>query len=73
MQRTGSFPLMNIADDFGLPYGDVLLFADSRWRTESERTPHHRGAIHRIYATTGVEGIVNLQKAVAAVARSDRR
>jgi len=26
-ERTGSYPLMNIAQDFGVDYGDVLLVA----------------------------------------------
>lgn len=27
-QRCGSYPLMNLAEDFGVDYGDVLLWAD---------------------------------------------
>jgi len=32
--RCGSYPLMNLAQDFGLDYGDILLWADymRRWR-----------------------------------------
>jgi len=31
--RTGSYPLMNLAADYGVDYGDVLLWADYLRRT----------------------------------------
>lgn len=42
MTRSGSYPLMNLAKDFGVDYGDLLLWADNRfyeWKTF--HTPSH--------------------------------
>jgi hypothetical protein len=36
-RRTGSFPLKDLAEDFGLPYGDVLLAAHMISENRSER------------------------------------
>jgi len=31
-ERTGSYPLMNLAQDYGVAYGDVLLWAEEYGR-----------------------------------------
>lgn len=45
-ERTGSFPLMNLAADYGVDYGDVLLMAEgvgARLRGEyGETQARHR-------------------------------
>lgn len=62
--RTGSYPFMNIADDFGLPYGAVLLFAASRRIHAPEWTLHHLLAIDAVYIRLGAAGVPAFKAAV---------
>ena len=39
MTRTGSFPYLNIAQDYGLDYGDVVRVAEY-WRVASGRASY---------------------------------
>jgi hypothetical protein len=66
--RTGSFPFMNIADDFGLPYGAVLLFAE-RQRPNHRDTAHHLTALGIVYNALRVVEVVRFKRAIAEVRR----
>jgi hypothetical protein len=52
--RSGSFPLMNLAEDFAVDYGDVLLMADGYGAARrGEVWPLERLAVN-VHATTRV-------------------
>jgi hypothetical protein len=76
-QRSGSFPLMNIAQDAGVDYGDVLLVADHYRRLirNDGRTASRRAIADqshdRMLATLGTERCRDLREQLKKAA--DRR
>lgn len=75
--RTGSFPLMNLAEDLGVDYGDLLLLADHYRRLvrNDGLTAGRRGMADqshdRIRATIGLERCHALNETLKKAA--DRR
>lgn len=71
MTRSGSYPLMNLAADYGVDYGDVLQIADVyRHTIRRERTTHARAvsAAHascRIRRAVGLRGLCSLRVKLA--------
>jgi hypothetical protein len=63
--RSGSFPLMNLAEDFGVAYGDVLLMAEGFGASRREepfptgRLLVHAAACQRVFIQLGAGQMVH--------------
>jgi hypothetical protein len=72
--RSGSFPLMNLAEDFAVDYGDVLLMADgfgASRRSEVwsiERLAVNVAATSRVFDRIGATKAFPLLERMAALA-----
>lgn len=48
--RCGSYPIMNLAEDYGVDYGDLLLWADFYENGIWSRDPYPQGRVILAYA-----------------------
>lgn len=78
MKRSGSFPIMNLAEDFGVDYGDVLLIAmgieseplqSRRILLTVERQRQVAAAETRVRQTAGRVAAVRLNAALRSCVR----